>query len=103
MKEWRNQTTSIFSTKENADTLGTAITPTTLNRIGSSNQMTRFHAAMSSLSFHPIEMLLGIGGVDGKLRIIGCSFGNWRVPDVEESGRSHTNGGGYLNGDGFDD
>ena len=110
VREWRNQTVSIFSTKENVDALGSTVLPTGLThphpRLGTNNQMYKFHVATSSLFFHPTEMLLGIGGLDGRVRILGCNLGDWRVPDADEFGGRHQAhdelgvDGGHINGGG---
>jgi len=81
-RDWRNQTTIFQSLTHNPPNLGHLSLQTGLHH-PPSHSPSMFHAAQSSLAFHPYEMLLAIGGIDGSVKIIGCNLGDFRTPDLD--------------------
>jgi len=82
-REYRSQSTIVQSLKLEPSILGRINVSTGLGH-APYRPPSAFHAATSSLSFHPTEMLLAIGAIDGKVRIAGCNLGDWRAPEPED-------------------
>ncbi|KAJ7511862.1 hypothetical protein B0H11DRAFT_2268846 [Mycena galericulata] len=70
-KSWRNQRITVRTLKQ--DTEASTITvPTGLTVPPSRGLLSPFIPRTSSLAFHPTEMLYGVGGPDGNVRVTGC-------------------------------
>ncbi|KZS92589.1 hypothetical protein SISNIDRAFT_486598 [Sistotremastrum niveocremeum HHB9708] len=75
---WRSQTINIHSLRPNPHELTTMRLPTNLQHAPQRQFPSNYVASQSSLVFHPNEMLLASGGIDGTLKIIGCKLGDYR-------------------------
>jgi len=73
---WRNQTVIVRSVNS---VLSRLTLPTNLHHAPSKPNPSSYMYGQSALSFHPNEMLLGSGGPDGTVKILGCKLEDHRV------------------------
>jgi len=100
-KEWRSQTVLVHPLKQDSEWLGRFTMPTGLGH--PPRLPSPFHTTSSSLSFHPTEMLLGAGGNDGKVTIIGCNLTDWRSPELDDEQNGFPGNRDYFMGSGVVD
>jgi len=71
---WRQQTTAIHSLPPHHTELSRINLMTGLHHAPPRIPASSYIPSSSSLTFHPNEMLLAIGGADGTIRIMGCKL-----------------------------